>query len=40
VGEKVYALITDWIVEVVKQDLARNGRARGAGAKPARARRS
>jgi creatinine amidohydrolase len=40
VGEKVYALITDWIVQVVKQDLAQNGRARSAGVKSGRARRS
>jgi creatinine amidohydrolase len=46
VGEKVYGLITDWIVQVVKQDLARSGAARGnaaagrAGTRPSRARRS
>ena len=29
VGEKVYALVTDWIVQVVKHDLALSGRGGG-----------
>jgi creatinine amidohydrolase len=41
VGEKIYALITDWIVQVVKQDRALSARRRGAGVtKSPRPRRS
>jgi creatinine amidohydrolase len=38
VGQKIYALITDWIVQVVKQEWARGGRAT-VGARRSRRRR-
>lgn len=35
-GEKVYALITDWVTDVIRRDwaVARGARRRGAAARP------
>ena len=38
-GEKVYALITDWIAQIVKREWAESGPARAAAARPRERRR-